>query len=533
MFVLEQLEPKEAPSVARLVEAQSKKILESSGIPVPKGEMASTPEDARRIATELGGACVLKAQVLVTGRAGKGLIRFAADADSAEREARDLLGQSVDSQTVTQLLVEERIQVESEYFAAVLVDDKARAPRVLFSTRGGTGIEEIARSHPESLSDMTVDLLTGLRPFEARDLLRRVDVRGKTLLRMADILSKLYKAFRKVEARTLEVNPILETPEGKLYAGDCHLTVDDYAVFRHPELGIKMARELDHTPTPLEMIAYNVEQKDYRGTFYFFQMEQDFGKGSNFVGFHGAGGGGSMMSMDALQKHGFRPANFCDTSGNPPASKVYRAAKIILQQKEIDGYFASGSGVASQEQFHSARGMVKAFREMSLSVPAVIRLGGNAEEIAIDILHRYGKDLPAPLEAYGKDDSAAFCAERLRELVDTFEKRKPSPAKPMEPVGNQEPPAKAYSFDTLTGSLTIDHEKCARCKNQVCVPACHVEILSFNEERLPVLNITLEDAKRGRCTECLACEIACWDESENAVHIELPIPGLDEPGGES
>jgi succinyl-CoA synthetase beta subunit len=512
--------------LARIVEARGKKILESSGVPVPKGRIVTTPGEAREAAGEIGGACVVKAQILVTGRAGKGLIRFAADPAGAENEAQDLLGRSVDSQTVTQLLVEEQIPVAAEYFAAVLVDDKARAPRVLFSTRGGSGIEEIARAHPESLADMTVDLRTGLRPFEARDLVRRVQIRGKALLRIADFLSKLYKAFRQVEARTLEVNPILETPDGKLYAGDCHLTVDDYAVFRHPELEIKMARELDHPPTPLEMVAYGVEQKDYRGTFYFFQMEQEFGRGEGFVGFHGAGGGGSMMSMDALQKYGFRPANFCDTSGNPPASKVYRAAKIILQQEMIDGYFASGSGVASQEQFQSARGMIKAFRELNLSVPAVIRLGGNAEEIAIDILHRYGKDLPAPLEAYGKDDSAAFCAERLRKLVDAFKEKKTP--KRVEPVGNQDPPAKPYGFETLTGSLVIDHEKCMQCQNQVCVPACPVEILSLNDEKLPVLNITEEDAKKGRCTECLACEIACWDEARNAICIELPIPGLDE-----
>lgn len=508
--------------MARIVESQGKDILSRAGIPIPGGRLASSAVEARA-AVEVLGPAVLKAQILVTGRAAKGLIRFVDTPADAEREAGEMLGRVVDSQRVASVLVEEKIEVAREYFAAVLVDDRTRSPRMLVSTRGGSGIEEIVRSHPESVADATVDLLTGLRPFEARDLLRRVGVSGKTLVRLAGLLTKLYSAFRAVEARTLEVNPVLETPDGRLFAGDCHLTVDDYAVFRHPELGITMARELDHPPTPLELSAYEVEQKDYRGTFYFFQMEQEFARGEGFVGFHGAGGGGSMMSMDALAKHGFRPANFCDTSGNPPASKVYRAAKIILQQKKIDGYFASGSGVASQEQFHSARGMIKAFREVGLRVPAVIRLGGNSEDIAIDILHRYGKDLPAPLEAYGKDDSAAFCAERLRKLVD--ETATPS-QKAVEPIGNQDPPAEPYAFDTITGSLTIDHEKCASCENQVCVPACPVDILSL-DDGLPRLNITLEEAKRGRCIECLACEIACWDQARNAIHIELPIPGLD------
>jgi succinyl-CoA synthetase beta subunit len=513
--------------VARIVESEGKDILSREGIPIPRGTLATTAVAARAAAEKIGPA-VLKAQVLVTGRAAKGLVRFADTPVDAERVAGDMLGRAVDSQKVSSVLVEEKIEVAREYFAAVLVDDRTRSPRVLVSTRGGTGIEEIARSHPESVADVTVDVSTGLRPFEARDLLRRVGISGKSLIRMADLLTKLYSAFRAVEARTLEVNPILETPDGRLFAGDCHLTVDDYAVFRHPELGITMARELDHPPTALELSAYEVEQKDYRGTFYFFQMEQDFARGLGFVGFHGAGGGGSMMSMDALAQHGFRPANFCDTSGNPPASKVYRAAKIILQQKNIDGYFASGSGVASQEQFHSARGMIKAFREVGLRVPAVIRLGGNSEDIAIDILQRHGKDLPAPLEAYGKDDSAAFCAERLRRLVDETA----GPAeRAVEPVGNQDAPAEPYAFETITGSLTIDHEKCASCENQVCVPSCPVDILSLDEGRRPRLNITLEEAKGGRCIECLACEIACWDQARNAIRIELPIPGLDGPEG--
>jgi len=147
---------------------------------------------------------------------------------------------------------------------------------------------------------------------------------------------------------------------------------------------------LDRPQTELERIAYAVEEGDYRGTFYFIQMVEDFAKGEGVVGFHGAGGGGSMMSMDAVINEGFRIANFVDTSGNPPASKVYRAARIILSQGPIDGYFGSGSGVASQEQFHSARGLVKAFLEEPLMAPTVIRLGGNAEDKAVEILEELG-----------------------------------------------------------------------------------------------------------------------------------------------
>src|SRR4030042_5943341 len=124
-----------------------------------------------------------------------------------------------------------------------------------------------------------------------------------------------------------------------------------------------------------------------------------------------------MMAMDAVLNRSFKLANYGDTSGNPPASKVYRAAKVILSQPGIMGYFAAGSGVASQEQFPSARGLTKAFHEEKLDIPAVIRLGGNFEEKAIEILQTYLKDIPGVVEGYGRDDSPEFCARRLEGLV--------------------------------------------------------------------------------------------------------------------
>src|SRR5204862_7743620 len=129
---------------------------------------------------------------------------------------------------------------------------------------------------------------------------------------------------------------------------------------------------------------YKVEEADHRGTFYFAQLPTEAAKtGKGVIGFHGAGGGGSMMSMDAATNAGFTLANFCDTSGNPSAAKVYLAARIILSQPGPVGYFGSGSGVASQEQYHSAYGLAKAFIELKLDIPAVIRLGGNGEDRAV------------------------------------------------------------------------------------------------------------------------------------------------------
>jgi len=509
--------------VARLYEFQSKKLLKEGGIRIPEGDLASSSAEVRKIAQRIGKPVVLKIQVWLTGRASIGGIQFAETPQEAEDAAKKMFGMKVKNFVIDKILVEEKLKIKSEYFAGLVIDDSKKSPLLIFSSVGGTGIEEIARSHPENVSQASIDVLTGLRDYEARNLIGKTGISGKLLLQVSDVLTKFYKIARQYDARSAEMNPLVLTEDNLVYAADCHLTIDDYAAYRHPELGIEVAREFDRPPTWLEKIAYQVEEKDYRGTFYFFQMAEEISKKEKFIGFHGAGGGGSMMSMDAVIKRGFKLANYCDTSGNPSASKVYRASKIILSQPNIRGYFASGSGVASQEQYHSARGMVKAFHEEKLSVPGVIRLGGNFEEKAIEILGTYLKDIPAKVEGYGRDDSPEFCAQRLEELI----KENQSACHEVKPAVDRALPKSCYYFETLTGKLSIDHRRCPDCQTKGCIEACKAEILKL-EDGKPVLSVSQEEAKKGKCTECLACEIFCTFHEQDAIFIHLPIPGLKE-----
>ena len=509
--------------MARLYEYQGKALLQQFKVAVPRGRVARSPEEARAIAEEIGKPVMVKAQAWVTGRAQMGGIKRATTPDEAAEAARGMLGLKVKGFTVEQVLVEEQLDIASEYYAGVIIDDQAQAPLVMFSSVGGTGIEEIAAAHPDKVARTHVDIETGLQEYQARNLVRRTGIGGKLQSDLAVLLVSLYDLARTTEARAAEINPLVQTTDGKLYAADCRVTVDDYAVFRHPDLGIEIAREYDRPPTPLEKIAYAVEAKDYRGTFYFIQMASDFKKGEGYIGFHGAGGGGSMMSMDALLRHGYKLATFVDTSGNPPASKVYRAARIVLATGPIDGYFGSGSGVASQEQFHSARGFVKAFLEAHLDVPVVIRLGGNAEDKAVEILEQLNGRIPAPVEGYKKDDSPEFCVQRLDALIKSGELRDVPPPSP------RPEPQRPYRFETVTGgTVTYDHAVCATCESKVCVSECVPKILTLNEEGLPVLAITPEEAKKGRCSECLACEVECLFRGAGGGYVHLPIPGLDE-----
>ena len=508
--------------MAKLYESQGKELLRRAGVAVPPGATARTPAEAHAAAATLAGPVVVKAQLFITGRAAAGGIKFAATPEEAGALAAEMLGHDLKGQRCDVVLVEARLDIAREMYAGVVLDNDARRPLLIFASRGGSGVEDIARDHPEAISRLHLDPARGLAPYEARDLVRRAGLKGGDLVAVADVLGKLWRLARDAEARAAEINPLVLTAEGNAVAADCRVTVDDYAVYRHPELGIEVAREFGRPPTPLDLIAYNVEKGDYRGTFFFVRLAEGFTRADRYVGFRGAGGGGSMMAMDAAMAEGFKVANFCDTSGNPPASKVYRAARIILAQANLVGFFGSGSGVASQEQFHSARGLVKAFREVGLNIPCVERLGGNQEERAIQILTEYTKDLPAPVEAYGKDTPARACAARLRELVDGYDyaKKVKRPAPPSHDS--------SYSFATVTGgTVSFDYARCEGCESKVCVADCVPQILKLEGGR-PVLNVKPEEAKKGKCSECLACEVECRARGNGGGRITLPIPGLDD-----
>src|SRR5437899_3957792 len=417
--------------MARLHEYQGKAILAANGFKIPRGRAASTADEAVVTAKELGGEVVVKIQAWTTGRAGIGGVGFVKKPHDVRAHAERMLSMKVGQFPVEAVLVEEKINIERGFFLSFAIDDAARAPVIIFAVGGGTGIEERAastrripcdvnRGPLDSALDEAVDG-SGLSPAHAKQL--------------GDSIRKLFTAARSVEARSLEINPLVLSKSGEFVAADCRITIDDYAVVRHPELGIEIAREFDHPPTPLERIAYAIEQSDHRGTFYFAQLAATAAKASKgLVGFHGAGGGGSMMSMDAIVNAGFTIANFTDTSGNPSASKVYRAARIILAQRDLVGYFGSGSGVASQEQYWSAYGLAKAFWELDLDIPAVIRLGGNTEDRAVEILQRMSKLLRAPVEGYRKTDAPATIAARFAELVAAANSVKWRPRAPRVPA---------------------------------------------------------------------------------------------------
>ncbi len=514
--------------MARLHEYEGKALLAKHGFAVPRGGVCASPEEAAKIARGVGGPVVVKIQAWTTGRKALGGVAFADTPEDAAEHARRMLGMKVGNFPVERVLVEEKLKIARELFVSLSIDDRERAPVILLSLSGGSGIEERAGD----VHRLVCGVKSGPDVHELERALAGSDLPATQRSEVAAAVKRVFEVARSYDARSVEINPLAIT-ERALVAADCRMTIDDYAVFRHPELGIDIARELDHPPTALERVAYAVEQADHRGTFYFAQMNTSASAGSKgLIGFHGAGGGGSMMSMDAIVNEGFTVANFCDTSGNPSPAKVYRAARIILSQPGLIGYFGSGSGVANQEQYWSAYGLAKAFWEMDLDIPAVIRLGGNTEDRAVDILESACRGLPAKVEGYRKSDPPAKIARRFAELVGSDEatKRRSDGGgwrtrKPRRPafVGK----ASAVSFQLEGGRVWIDAANWGRVKGAVLANSAG---LLRDERGGPVA--TLPEAElMAKDSEMIACEIECRRAGADAVFAELDVPGLAAPGG--
>ena len=510
--------------MARLHEHQGKSLLSQGGIKTPRGHVITSPQEAQeayeQLNTMTGKGVILKAQAWITGRKAKGGILFAQSGEEAKDAAEKLLSLSFGNFPVQEVLIEELIDIDQELFVSLTIDDSTRAPVLLVDLHGGSGIEERA----DQVARLAIDVETGVDRPELEQLLKGSAIPSETHAKIADAIVNAVKMAQKIEARSLEINPLVTTKDGNVVAADCRVTVDDYAVFRHDELGIEIARELDHPATELERIAYRIEQEDHRGTFYFAQLPTDGHEATlGLIGFHGAGGGGSMMSMDAVSSLGFTLANFTDTSGNPSAAKVYRAARVILSQPGLIGYFGSGSGVASQEQFHSAYGLAKAFKEMNVSMPVVIRLGGNAEDRAVKILESACDSLPGTIEGYRKDDTPAFCAQRFATLV---ESRNPNARsdKLKRSVPDFVGTNSATQFPINGGCIWIDQNAINEKAKQV--------IAEFGEGlfNLDSDSITLaipEEEAAGKDSEFIGLEIELQRAGCPILFVDLAIEGID------
>jgi succinyl-CoA synthetase beta subunit len=347
-----------------LYEYQGKQIFARFGIPVSGGRLATTPEEARAAAEELGGPVVVKAQVLTGGRGKAGGVKLADDPADAEAKARDILGLDINGHVVRRLWIEQASDIAKEYYLSITFDRGAKQPLFMLTTEGGVEIEQVADQNPDALARLHVDPLEGFQPYQARRLVygARIDDPGEQKQILA-IIGKLYECFVESDAMLTEINPLIVTPEGEVRALDSKFTVDDSALFRHPD--IAEMRDVE-AADPQERLARE------KGVTYV--------KLDGEVGILGNGAGLSMSTVDVVVVAGGRPANFCDLGGGGDAQGVVDALEVITSDKQVRSiFFNIFGGITRGDEV--ARGILAALDQMKIELPIVVRLDGtNAEE---------------------------------------------------------------------------------------------------------------------------------------------------------
>ena len=358
-----------------LHEYQGKELFRRYGIPVSEGRLATTPEEARRAAEEIGGPVVVKAQVLTGGRGKVGGVKLAADPADAEAKAGEILGLDIRGHVVGKVWVEQASEIAKEYYLSVTFDRGARRPLLMLTTEGGVEIEDVAANNPDALARLHVDPLVGYQPFEGRDLVfaAGIDDPGERE-QVLKIIEQLYLCFAGEEAMLCEINPLVVTAAGEVRALDAKVTIDDSALFRHPDV----AEWRDTAAAdPLEAFARE------KGVTYV--------KLDGSVGIVGNGAGLAMSTLDLIVAAGGRPANFCDLGGASNADTVTDAFEVIGRDPQVRSILLNiFAGITRCDEI--ARGMLVALDRTGLAVPIVVRFDGTNADEGRRILSESGRE---------------------------------------------------------------------------------------------------------------------------------------------
>ncbi len=355
-----------------LHEYQARDILRRHGIPVPPGEVASTPAEARAIAERLGGKVVVKAQVHAGGRGKAGGVKLAKTAAEAETHAKAILGMTIKSLTVQKVLIAPAAEIASESYVGIIVDRASQRPVLMVSPAGGIDIEEVAAKTPDKIHQLAIDPRYGLLPHQALALGFTLYSDVKQVRAAADIMQKLYTAVYAVGASLAEINPLVTTPDGTVQALDAKIAIDDNELERRPE--IAALRDVS-AEAPAEVAAREAG-------LTFIKLEGNVGCCVN-------GAGLAMATMDLVKYYGGEPANFLDIGGSSNPQKVVAALRIITGDPNVKSIlFNIFGGITRGDDV--ATGIVQATQAFPLKVPIVIRLTGTNEKEGIGILERAG-----------------------------------------------------------------------------------------------------------------------------------------------
>lgn len=384
-----------------LHEYQSKKIMSGYGIPVLKGFICYTPGEAEAAADNLGGKiCVVKAQVHAGGRGKAGGVKLAKNSKEAKAAAKQILGMTLvtpqtgkEGKLVSKVYVEAGCNIAKEYYLSLLVDRETKSIAIIASTEGGMEIEEVAHNTPDKIAKIFIDPKVGLQNFQTLELTLKLGLPLDKTKALHDLVSKLYKVFVEKDLALIEVNPLVLTGEGTFVVLDAKCSVDDNALFRHPELKEFMDYD-EMDPKELEASKFNLSYVALDGT----------------IGCMVNGAGLAMATMDIIKMFGGNPANFLDVGGGANKETVTEAFKILLSDSKVKGILVNiFGGIMKCDVI--AGGIVEAARELSVKVPLVVRLQGTNVELGRKILSESGLTIVA---ADTMDDAAKKIVEAVK-----------------------------------------------------------------------------------------------------------------------
>jgi succinyl-CoA synthetase beta subunit len=345
----------------KLHEYQAKQIFAKHGIKIPRGALAESPEGVRRVAEELGGKVVLKAQVLAGGRGKAGGIKKAMGSDSAAEIAEKMFGSSLKGEIVKKIYVEELVDIMEEWYLSLALDRVEKCFALIFSTAGGMDIEEIAQKFPEKILRVKIDPRWGLWEYQIREILSGAKIRAELWKEMTSIVKALYEIMMKHEAELVEINPLALTSRG-LIAADAKIIIDENALFRHKEL--EALKEYGGSD--------EVERMALQAGLNYVRLDGNVGVIAN-------GAGMAMATMDLIYLEGGKPANFLDIGGGAGAETVKKAFEVLSADKNVKVVFMNiFGGITRCDEV--ANGIVKAFKEINPRMPIILRLSGTNEE---------------------------------------------------------------------------------------------------------------------------------------------------------
>ncbi|MEM4061251.1 MAG: ADP-forming succinate--CoA ligase subunit beta [Desulfurococcaceae archaeon] len=355
----------------KLYEFEAKEIAARYGISTPKGRIASTPDEAERVALEIGKPVVLKVQVLVGGRGLAGGVKFADTPEEAREYAKALLEATIRGEKVEKLLVEEKVCISRELYLSLTIDRATRKPLYLISEMGGVEIEELAKKYPEKVHRIYVDPEVGYSDYMARKAVNAVKLPWSYVQEFSSIMKSMFKIMLDYDAELVEFNPLAVTCDGKLVALDAKIVIDDNSLFRHPDLAAKYGREMSF-----------YERKAKELGFSYVELDGEIGVISN-------GAGLTMATMDSILHYGGKPANFLDIGGGATRDRVKEAVKLMLQHPRPRVILVNiFGGITRCDEV--AYGIVEAIREAGYTKPIVVRMLGTMEEEGRRILTEHG-----------------------------------------------------------------------------------------------------------------------------------------------